>query len=200
MVTQLLSHAPSRRRPMTLRQFLAGLAGLLWIMPPLFGADATTQSARIQRARVEVRAGPSEKFPITTTLQLGDVVYLRATSPNNGWLEIVPPTGSISWIPDRVVQPVGNPAQTLAVVPDEVPLRVGGSGFSFPLDVEANVKVKNGAILYVRGEKVIHEKAAWWPVAPARGESRYILAEAITAPAVASAKVTPGNSAGTTTT
>src|SRR5262249_46242565 len=66
---------------------------------------------------------------------------------------------------------------------------------------ETKVKVKRGTLLVVRGDKVVHEKAGWWPVAPAPGESRFILAEAINAPAngqtVSSSKTTSGTATST---
>src|SRR5262245_42771044 len=136
---------------MTLRQSLAGIAVSFWLAALLPAADPLPQPARIQRPLVEVRAGPSEKFPITATLQMNDVVYVRPTVPNVGWLEIVPPTGSFSWIPDRMVKQIPNASHVLFVLgdgDDNVPLRVGGSGFSFPLDKEANVKVKRGTQLF----------------------------------------------------
>src|SRR5438105_10402631 len=105
---------------MTLRQFLAGLAGLLWLAVPSFAAGPE----RIARPQVEVRAGPSEKFPITATLQLGDPVHVRGPAANPGWMEIVPPAGSYSWISHLMIQQVAGAPQTVFVVGDDVPLRI----------------------------------------------------------------------------
>src|SRR5260370_34399406 len=137
------------------RRFLTGWAVMLCCVMSLPAAD-NPQQARIARAEAEVRAGPSEKFPITATLHANDLVAVRRPASDGKWLEIVPPAGSFSWIADRLVTS-SDRAGVLSALGDELPLRVGSPGFSYPLEVAEKEKVKRGAILIVRGEKIVHD-------------------------------------------
>src|SRR5579862_8570310 len=80
---------------------LAAVVGLLSAMP----AFAQTYSATIMQKEVEVRSGPSTTFFPTSKLNLNDkVLVLRESKEAQGWLEIVPPAGSFSWINAKYVQ------------------------------------------------------------------------------------------------
>src|ERR1700720_889755 len=81
--------------------FLAALGGLVSAMP----AFAQTYSATILQKEVEVRSGPSTTCFATSKLNQNDkVLVLRESKEAEGWLEIVPPAGSFSWIKAKYVQ------------------------------------------------------------------------------------------------
>src|SRR6266404_5202990 len=155
---------------------------------------AVTQLERVTVAEVEVRAGPTLKFPATGKLQLGDSVRVRGRKDD--FLEIDPPAGSLSWVSAALVSQI-NPATLIVQGESETLLRVGSALVRQPLPVELS-KVKPGTQLFVMGQKVTFENGEWWPIRPISGESRYIPASAIALPAPgasASARTITGKNA-----
>src|SRR5262249_36678048 len=151
---------------MTLQTYLC-LFTLAVVAIPV--AAQTPQDGRITLPEVEVRAGASPKFPVTGKLRMGDMVQVKQKV--NDYLEIVPPAGSLSWIPDRLVKQVTPNALEL-VVP-EAPVRYGAAASAAPLEIESRaVRAKQGSRLVIRGEKVTYDRSAWWPIEPIPGESR----------------------------
>jgi len=145
---------------------------------------AALKAERITVPEVEVRSGPSAQFPATGKLQQGVTVQVSGTS-NGDWLEIVPPSGSFSWIEDKVVESQddkNNGKRTLIVKGGDVPIRTGRAGSQAPLDV-SRYKVPAGTQVYARGDKVLYQNASWWPIDPVPGEVRYIPNDAILPPA-----------------
>ncbi|MFL5340298.1 MAG: hypothetical protein ACJ8F7_09110 [Gemmataceae bacterium] len=175
--------------------------GLSLVLPMLLAAAVSAQqspqSVPITADEVEVRAGGSPLFPATGKLRRGDTVYVRASK--DGWLEIVPPAGSLSWVnAESVDLLVGT--RTLAVKADPAAqVRVGNAQVPAPLLVDAHVALEKGAQVFAVAEKPVKaEKGDWWPIQPVTGEVRYIPASAIASPQIA-AKSPSGNGAPTRT-
>jgi hypothetical protein len=160
---------------MNSRTTLGGL--VIMFSAGLAMAQSVPEAARITLPEVEVRAGASPQFPVTGKVRMGDTVQIKGRV--GGFLEIVPPAGSLSWIPDRLVKQMAE-ANALELVVDEAPVRYGSGALHGPLEIDSrNAKVKRGARLTIRGEKVTHNGAVWWPIEPIPGESRFIPAEAV---------------------
>ena len=166
--------------------FLAAAAGAQQPQPALISAD-----------EVEVRAGASPQFPVTGKVRRGDKVFIRAT--RDGWLEIVPPAGSLSWINAESVDLLAG-TRTLVVKADPAAqVRVGNAESPVPVLADARVVLEKGSQVFaVTDQTVKAEKGEWWPIRPVAGEARYIPASAIAAPQVA-AKPSSGNGAPTRT-
>src|SRR5437016_10772334 len=80
------------------------VAGLAILMLPAFGlAQSGSYYAVVGDPEVPLRAGPSDRFPETGTVKQGvRVVVDHAES--NGWLAIVAPAGSVSWVPQQFIE------------------------------------------------------------------------------------------------
>src|SRR5262245_46570630 len=63
----------------------------------------------IKWPEVEVRSGPTGKNPVTMILRRNARVYVKKPVNLEGFVEILPPPGSISWIPHAVVTKLGQP-------------------------------------------------------------------------------------------
>jgi hypothetical protein len=131
-----------------------------------------------------VRAGASTdaRIYVTNRLRRGEVVRVVEELPN-GWLKIVPPPGSFSWINTRFVERI-NPAtpNNWAVhAPAEVGIPVFvGSEFVNGRPTIEGCKVLFGAILISVGKPVTDDAGSWLPVQPPVAEVRYIRADAVT--------------------
>lgn len=140
------------------------------------------KSALVTVKEVEVRSGPSDRFPPTAKLSQNDRVEIRRAAQNAGWLEIVPPPGSFSWVNAKDVQAAPNESgrTTLTVSAFETELRAGAAGNGQPLSVRVSV-LRQSTKLIARGPKVnvAIEKSEWWPVECISEESRYIPASAV---------------------
>lgn len=66
------------------------------------------QNGIVQPEKLNVRAGPSQNYPVVAVLKAGDVVALRGEF--NNWLKIAPPAGSRVWISADYVELIQPPA------------------------------------------------------------------------------------------
>jgi hypothetical protein len=115
------------------------------------------------------------------------------------FLEIVPPPGSVSWIPKAVIESLGpmiGPRQAFRVVGDrsdpDVPVLPGSVETNGPLEVKTRLEVKRGTQGYLRGPAVkpAWDTAKWAPIDPLPGESRYIAKSAVLDPGPGSSLLT----------
>ncbi len=154
--------------------------------------------AHIRVLEAEVRAGPSSKYPVTGVLHRGAQVFVKKAASSD-FLEIVPPPGSVSWIPKAVIEPFGpmiGTRQAFRVVGDrsdpDVPVLPGSIETNGPLEVKDKIEVKRGTQGYLRGPAVkpAWDTAKWTPIDPLPGESRYIAKSAIMDPSPGSSILT----------
>src|SRR5262249_52118832 len=172
---------------------LAAAAGLLSAMP----AFAQSYSATIAQKDVEVRSGPSMTFFATSKLNLNDkVLVLRESKEAPGWLEIVPPAGSFSWINAKYVQfakqgdrlgaVVSDPPQAGSVLPGSVVV-------DQPPNRES-MKLTPGIVVEVIERPLNLQGETWLPIRPHPNEVRFLPASAVKgAVTVAPTSVSPGN-------
>jgi hypothetical protein len=159
------------------------------------GAPTAPRAERILVPEVDVRSGPSNNFAATAKLRQGDTVQVKGDAADSpGWLEIVPPPGSISWIADKAVElstPALDGKRTFKVKNADTPVRPGTVLGQPPLDIE-RCKVAAGTPVTALGEKVSSHNEEFWPIEPVASESRYIPKTAIQPPpAPATVNATP---------
>jgi hypothetical protein len=153
----------------------------------LLASTATAIAQKLTEAfitvkEVDVRSGAAEQFPATGKLQQNDRVEIRREVNSGTFLEIVPPSGSFSWVRDKDVQAgdMENGRAVLIVSVPETTLRAGAVGNGQPLIANSAI-VKRGGKLFARGDKatVAIEKESWWPVDCVADEPRFIPASAV---------------------
>lgn len=159
---------------------LGGIAGVL--LAGLAGQAQTPDVRTVVVREVLVRSGPSEKYQQTGRLAYGDrvtVVPQPAASQQAGWLAIVPPRGSYSWINQRFVQANQAGSGTGTVIADSpVPLLVGSSEVKEEPNKEAG-KAQRGSQVVIVGQPNYTDKGVWLPILPQPGEVRYIPESAV---------------------
>jgi hypothetical protein len=162
--------------------------------PMLPGSPAVPKAERILAPEVDIRSGPSGNFAPTGKLRQGDTVQVKGDAGDSpGWLEIVPPPGSISWIADKAVElstPALDGKRTFKVKNADTPVRPGTVLGQPPLDIE-RCKVAAGTLVTALGEKVSSHNEDFWPIEPVATESRYIPRTAIQPPPAATVNAVP---------
>src|SRR5262249_46524301 len=125
----------------------------------------------------EVRSGPTEKYYATSKLRFGDKVYVTGESKQEkGWLTIMPPHGSFSWINEKFMTPID--AYTGAVK-QAAKIRVGSLVENRPPDVEPDLVVRQGTQVKIIGKPQKSESGTWYPIEPVDGEVRYIRGDSV---------------------
>ncbi len=137
-----------------------------------------------------VRSGPNDTFYQTGTLRAGEKVRLitSGVKVNEGWLAIVPPTGSTSLIKTSAVQQAG----LAYIVTQPVSVMPGSPTPNVTPNVET-VTLAAGTQVEVVGKEVLIANVFWWPIKAPAGDVRYIPKEAIGT----SSAQTAGGSGGT---
>jgi len=140
--------------------------------------------AVVTAPQVTLRAGPSDQFPDTGTLQAGMLVWVDHEE-GNGWLAVQDPPQTlrcISWVPMQFINFDKSRPIPQNVVVDEAgaPLRPGKIGLAEPLPVQ-RTRVPGGTILLVIGPPVQREGKTWYPVAAPPGDFRYLPKQAVQA-------------------
>ncbi len=163
------------------------LCGLALSLP----ADAPAQpesilyTATVTQAEALVRSLPSDvdKAYPTNALRRGAVVQV-VKEEANGWLCILPPPGSFSWINKRYVhQPSpNNPTWVVTTGRDDKADVLIGSEVKKDDKRPDNrgAALSRGAIVVSIGPAQVDDEGAWLPIEPPPGEHRFIRAEAVT--------------------
>jgi hypothetical protein len=129
------------------------------------------------QSEVEVRSGPSKQFYPTSKLQRNDRVFvLRESKEAPGWLEVMPPTGSFSWISGRSVR-FAKQGDRLGFV-DADPTRpvsiLPGSTLVNQAPNRESMKLTTGTIVVVVDRPLTINGDTWLPIQPHPSEVRYI--------------------------
>jgi hypothetical protein len=174
----------------------AVLAGLtLAVLPAAAPGQNGPRYATVADAQVTLRAGPSPTYPETGTLTAGARVVVDHED-QNGWLAVVAPPGSVSWVPNSLIDfdaGRGIPQQVTAQEP--VLLAPGRLGLAQPLAEVRKVKVPGGTILTVIGPAVTSDGRKWYPVAPPDEDYRYLPKTAVRIGGAANTSFTVGSTA-----
>ncbi|HEX3149174.1 MAG TPA: hypothetical protein VHR66_13955, partial [Gemmataceae bacterium] len=143
-----------------------------------FGEPAR-KAAVVDVEGVEVRAGHALGFPAVGQLHKGDSVIV-VREEETGFLAIVPPTGSMSWVKqihlDKVVLENGKANVPIAVEGAEV---MAGSDKDAKPTNRVTTRLPKGTIVEVTGPAVRIETASWFPIVPPEGDLRWIPKSAI---------------------
>jgi hypothetical protein len=159
------------------------LGGILGVLVTELAAPAQTPDKRVVIAReVLVRCGPSEKYYSTGRLNYGEQITVVPQPPGSqqaGWLAIVPPRGSFSWINQRFVKEI-QPGTGEVIADTPVPILVGSSEVKDEPNKEA-LQAKRGSQVVIMGAPNYTDKGVWLPILPQPGEVRYIPESAVQA-------------------
>ena len=171
---------------------------LLWIALPLAlarpmraGETVLFQAPVVSEgAEVRCKPGTEPAIYVTQRLHRGDVVQVVEKSPD-GWVQIVPPQGSYSWVDTQfLARPSGTqPTWTVTVNGGvQVPVLVGTPYKAGKPDVVGS-QLMRGAQVVAVGEPRVSEAGdgTWLPILPPAGEHRYLRATDIGAPSVGAA-------------
>ena len=162
--------------------FLSAMIGLCMAAPAF--AQVNPAERTVLQKDVEVRSGPSGNFFPTSKLYQNDKVWVLRESkegPGAGWLEIMPPKGSFSWISARHVKNY-KPGDRLAVVDPEtnqpVQILVGSRLVNQQPDRES-MKLTPGTIVVICDPPLNLNGETWLPILPQPTEVRYIPVSAV---------------------
>lgn len=158
------------------------LAGVVLVGLPVTGpAQVGPYLATVADPEVKLRAGPSDKFPETTTLLKGMPLYVMGED-DNGWLKVCDAPGklySFSWVPMQFID--FNPSKPLpqpVMVEAETTLAAGQVGLAQPLETRRTT-VPAGTGLTVIGKGVQFERKTWYPVVCPANDFRYVPKQAL---------------------
>src|SRR5712692_5655359 len=95
------------------------LGGFAMVLVSAWAVRADPAMPTITLPEVMVRSGPSPEFYATSKLHKGDTVRVLHEE-DTGWLAIVPPSRSFSWIDTRLVERIGADAAVVSVAEAQV--------------------------------------------------------------------------------
>jgi SH3-like domain-containing protein len=143
-------------------------------------AEPEPYNAVIRVPEVQVRSGPSPQYYATSLLRIGEEV--RVIKEEDGWLFIVPPSDSFSWVKDLFIGPIDSKTGAATTL-ETAEVRVGSALHPEKRDV-TKVKLSRGSLVVVLDEKrSISEDGSWLKIQPPPNEYRYIPADAVKTPA-----------------
>jgi len=160
-------------RIVTLTIALATLPGVT------FAQTNSLTRATIIMEQVQARSGPTTKFPPVLTMRRGDEIVIH--HEEDGWLAILPPTGSVSWVKHLFLSEFDAKANgrfNAVILQNRVEPRYGTDLKSPPLEVQ-RIKLSQGTIVEVIGEKLVAENSTWYPIMPPENEYRYLPRNAV---------------------
>jgi hypothetical protein len=151
------------------------------------------QNGTVIEKETDARCGRGDgpTFYATNHLKPGDRVRVLKEE-DGGWLAILPPSGSFSWINKKLLTSADPKANTWFVSAEEAPVRVGSNVSPKPPTV-IGLTLKRGTIVtaIARGAEHVDQEGTWLPIEPPNAdghcEVRYIRADAIQKPGPATA-------------
>ncbi len=168
---------------------LLGVTALAVLVGSAAPARTEPYDAQIQQD-TDVRSGHGDgaMFYTTNQLHVGDRVRVVG-QVDGGWLAIVPPSGSFSWIRKDLLYVNSQQQPPVTVANEDTDVRIG-SAMTKQTPVVGK-RVPRGTLVTIlpppNNREVQDADGTWTPIYPPEGEVRYIRAEAIQAPAVAAA-------------
>jgi hypothetical protein len=144
--------------------------------------EPARKTATIEVEGVEVRAGHALGFPAVGQLHKGETVIV-IREEDTGFLAIVPPTGSVSWI--KLIQ-VGK-LEGLDTSKANVPVTVDGAEVMAGSDKDkkptnkVTARLPKGTIVEVTGQVVRVDNTSWLPITPPEGDLRWVPKSAVKA-------------------
>jgi hypothetical protein len=157
------------------------------LCPTLVSAQTSGLRIEVIRANeIEARCEPGTKTPVTNILRKGARVHVRrqVSAGNEVYVEILPPPGSVSWVPASVVTKMGPSVrgrQAFRIDGDstdgDVPIHAGGLSIDEGPLPQVSIKVPRGTQGFLRGNPVVAtwgDRKKWYPIDPLPGEVRYI--------------------------
>src|SRR5262245_46804528 len=168
---------------MRVHLFIAAVAGLLAVSAPAFAQYPA--EAVILLKDVEVRSGPSKQFYATSQLKQNDkVLVLRESKEAPGWLEIMPPQGSFSWINAKNVKQMDN-SQAFGNCDPTLPVQIlPGSRLVDQAPNRESMKLTQGTIVVIVNRPLKVGDETWLPIQPHGNEVRYLPTDAVKATTV----------------
>lgn len=151
------------------------LALLLVASGLVAAADPVKRTATIAIDGVEVRSGPSMKFPAVGEFRKGDTV-LVVREDDSGFLAIQPPPGSVSWVRQVLVGKVEMAEGGKANVPvtaDGTQVYAGSAKDGKPTG-RVTTLLPKGTIVEVTGPGIRVENLTYWPITPPEGDLRWV--------------------------
>src|SRR6266851_7569350 len=143
-------------------------------------ADGMPDRATIKVQEAEVRSGhgTGPNFYATNKLRYGETVEVTKTL-DDGWLEIMPPRQSFSWINARMLEQVGtNVWMVKGDKGQPVEVFYGSSVHEAKPDVRSTSVPAGSQVVSIAKAKAADD-GLWLPIEPPPTERRYILAEAL---------------------
>lgn len=143
-------------------------------------AEPARRTATIDVNDVELRSGPAHSFPAVGTLKKGDsVIVVRAEE--TGFLAIVPPTGTVSWVKQIHLGKIDATEGGKANVPVTVEGAeiMAGSDKDHKPTIRVTTRLPKGTIVEVTGPAVRIDNASWLPITPPEGDLRWVPKSAI---------------------
>jgi hypothetical protein len=159
---------------------LTALAGLLFLTAPA-AADDALYTAAVARPEIEVRSMPGDgpQAAVTNRLRQGGHVNV-VKDMGNGWLAILPPDSSFSWVNTRFIERISTnlPLWVVSGHGDErAPIQFGSDlrpGERLPV---ISARVACGTQLRAIGPSVADDEGTWLRIEPPAGELRYVRAD-----------------------
>lgn len=151
--------------------------------PPLAQQSPYPATATIMLSQVDVSSGPGQQYYATSRLRSGDrVIVLGESKKAPGWMEILPPTGSFSWISAQYVKVIPG-VDKIGIVDagdakGSVPVMPGSTVVNKEPNVEI-ARVANGAQIFLLDRPSATSAGSWYPIVPVATEIRFVPAEAI---------------------
>jgi hypothetical protein len=128
-------------------------------------------------ARIRSGAGSDAAYYDTAQLKQGEVVEV-VRELEGGWLAIVPPKGSFSWIEATNLRPLGQNYWTVAV--DPLPVLVGSELMKNTKPTVVGDRLQRGSQVIALTAVQMDGKTPWLPISPTPSEVRYVRADAVT--------------------
>ncbi len=172
----------SFRAPLAVFCMTVAAHGLWGQAPPPLQAPSPYPAAAVLSNQTDVYSGPGATFYPTNRLRAGDrIVILGESKKQPGWLEIVPPQGSYSWIDAKYVKTVpgvekigvvdtGDPKITAPILPGNL------------VNKEPNVeitRVATGTQLFLIDRATSAGGATYYPIVPVATEVRFVPLDAV---------------------
>jgi len=154
--------------------------------------ESARKTATVELDGVELLAGPAFAFPKVGVLKKGDsIVVVR--EEDTGFLAIVPPAGSVSWVKHvqlGKIEGLDTGKANVPVAVDGTEVFAGNSKDQPPTN-RITMTLPKGTIVEAVGPAVRFGNAPWHPITPPEGDLRWIPRSAIKAGSLTSLSAPP---------